>query len=204
LERRWPGGRLAIQNEETPGKWTGRFNSEDGKTFAVEDRHIREKFGLLFVNFHSADGPNVPDGLDSFRHDLESADLNRLVPVDNEPDEIEISTNWKSIVEISLDETHVGSVHPGLGGAMAGCLDYQVSKGVRRWRQPLVFTWTANLKLLAYLTLAGAVSRPIEWTYFWIFPGLELEIYPEQVVYYQVIPAAPNRTYKRSVRLARK
>jgi phenylpropionate dioxygenase-like ring-hydroxylating dioxygenase large terminal subunit len=115
-----------------------------------------------------------------------------------------IAANWKLLVEISLDETHVESVHPQVAAFLSGAEGYVRHANIRRWHQGLSVRGRADWKSRLYFHLARhKVSAPekLRWTYLWIFPGTEIEIYPEQIAYYQTLPVTPELSLKRALRL---
>ncbi len=158
--------------------------------------------GLVFISFRP-DGRDIAAAFSPFLEELREHQVSSCSPLGRKADVKEIDVNWKLLVEISLDETHVPSVHPQVAGLMGGAHSYRRHKDVRRWHQTLIPNGKMCLAAKAYVRLLQLTHGPsLEWIYLWIFPGAEIEIYPEQIAYYQTIPISPTRSLKRARRLA--
>lgn len=158
--------------------------------------------GLVFVHL-GRPRFNMSDSFAPFREELIEARVSESRPL-AAVHEAQIPANWKLLVEISLDETHVESVHPQVADFLTGAEGYVRHANIRRWHQGLSARGRTDWKSRLYFHLARRkVSSPekLRWTYLWIFPGTEIEIYPEQIAYYQTLPLSPNSSLKRSLRL---
>jgi phenylpropionate dioxygenase-like ring-hydroxylating dioxygenase large terminal subunit len=199
------GGTLRAQLFEDRVVVEFKAEGIDAPFVSFPDDKLRVFQGLIFYCLGSAKFP-IEESLSPFSAELAGALIEDVQPISAEH-KIVIEANWKLVVEISLDETHVEMVHPEYAHLMSGATGYVSHKDVRRWHQALSLNthnnWIGNI-YLAILSLLRGTRKGHRWSYFWIFPGLELEIYPEQIIYYQIIPTSPTTTLKLSRRLGRR
>lgn len=200
LRRLWVASSVVSVFFDESGHLRCEFQLSGGGTRPGE---IREIMGLVFVALELPE-LEISECFAPFLEELGRNRLEEVRPVSRSSEKI-IPANWKILVEISLDETHVDSVHPQLKGVMAGAINYKTHHSLRRWDQPLLEPVFDFNPLVLYLKLRRFLFPKMKglthWTYFWNFPGMELEFYPEQFAYYQVVPLTPDSTLKRSLSL---
>jgi phenylpropionate dioxygenase-like ring-hydroxylating dioxygenase large terminal subunit len=109
--------------------------------------------------------------------------------------------NWKTFIEVYLEDYHVGPFHPGLGSFVA-CDDLRWEFGERHSVQtvgvrnaltrpgsPVYRRW--HDALLAYL---GGRTPPFGAIWLTLFPTVMVEWYPHVLVVSTLVPQGPDRT----------
>ena len=113
----------------------------------------------------------------------------------------ECAYNWKTFIEVYLEDYHVGPFHPGLGGFVA-CEDLRwefgqhhsvqtvgVHKALERPGSPAYQRW--HDAVLKYRNGVPPAHGAIWLTY---FPTLMVEWYPHVLVVSHLIPKGPQKT----------
>lgn len=176
------------------------IKSSLGDILFVEPPCIEVIFGMVFY----ARNKKNPLMIQSLSGDFLNCKMQEYQPLDEFQEVIEVSCNWKLLVEISLDETHVAEVHPEYSQLMRGATGYRSCHGVRNWQQQVGFPGLRSVSAIIYWLLLVLLKQKKEWNYLWIFPNLEIEIYPEQAIIYQIIPISESKTLKVSRRYGSK
>jgi choline monooxygenase len=136
---------------------------------------------LVFVNLDSA-AETLPSFLgelvsDMPRHDYSGFRLARQK-------RWELDCNWKVYVDNYLEGYHIPIVHPGLFRE----LDYPNYRTETKRSYSIQFAPTRNPERIR--TAAG----DDEVRYFWIFPNLMLNVYPDNFSTNLILPLGPERT----------
>jgi choline monooxygenase len=162
----------------------------DASQVCLPSFRVEEWGGFVFVNL-SAAGPGLAGALGEIpaqtrRLPLDRMSLYRRV-------EYELACNWKTYVDNYLEGYHIPLVHPGLFRE----LDYsayrvETYEGYSRQRAPL--RPRGEDALFARSVQDGA---PAVALYYWVFPNLMLNLYPDNVQVNLVQPLAPERTMTR-------
>lgn len=154
------------------------FNRDD---FSLPRFCVEEWNELVFVNLDRAAAP-----LAAFLGDL----VNRLAPREHagyrlaERKEWSLNCNWKVYVDNYLEGYHIPIVHPGLFRE----LDYP---SYRTETQPNYSIQHAPLKRPERVRVSDPAA---EIDYFWIWPNLMLNVYPDNFSTNLIVPLGPTRT----------
>lgn len=165
----------------------------------VEAISVEIIFGMVFCLWNK-NKQSISKSFAPYSEDFLHFKMQEHKPLASSQQVMEVSCNWKLLVEISLDETHVIEVHPEYSQLMKGATDYRAHNGIRSWQQRVGFPGFKNIFAMMYWILIVVLKMKKKWTYFWIFPNLEIEIYPEQVIIYQIVPISPQKSLKISSR----
>ena len=114
----------------------------------------------------------------------------------------ECNYNWKSFIEVYLEDYHVGPFHPGLGQFVT-CDDLKwefapwASVQTRRHQQQAREAWHEGLRQVARRGAALSTTAQIPphgaiWLTY--YPNVMVEWYPHVLVVSTLIPKAPDRT----------
>ena len=150
---------------------------------------------IVFVNL-IGNAQSLEEYLKPMTDRLVGYDFSTLTPAGEL--EWELNCNWKLVNENFIEPYHVFAVHPGLlkFGPMSGrrasefdahCFynDYQFPEPERG----------RGLGLPYFSELSGKLAHQAIW--FHLFPSLTLEIFPDQMAVWQLIPLSPSRTLER-------
>jgi phenylpropionate dioxygenase-like ring-hydroxylating dioxygenase large terminal subunit len=175
------------------------------KTFAKLDKPdlglkaiVLEVFqGFVFVRF-DADGPGVAERMAPYAEELAHYRLPDMRPLERVwNDEIEV--DWKNVWDNYLEGYHFATGHPGLSDLMGQDYDYEAGPhGTARlshsMRAKPCKTWSAR----HYRTLLREAEHLPEsmrrrWSYFFLFPGMAFDIYPDRMDFFRVLPSGPGK-----------
>jgi choline monooxygenase len=147
------------------------------------------EFGpLAFVNLDGA-APDLGRVLGEMA--TEAADLGRLRFFRRH--DYEVACNWKVYVDNYLEGYHIPIVHPGLFREIEYAA-YRVETRERHSRQHAPLRSPSPDSPYRCGVEAG---KPPEALYYWLFPNLMLNVYPDHVQVNLVLPLGPERTLVR-------
>ena len=193
--------------------WT--YDSTDGRLLGVPEHRnypeldkealgliparVEELAGLVFINLdmHAAPLAEVTAGLGER---LQRYRIGELAPFGVKGAEGSQPANWKIVVENYLEGYHVPIAHPGL----MRLLDYQ-NYGVETHRDwawfeaPLRDAPSSNRMERTYQRLARPMPGLDEsdrhvWRYAVIYPNTAIDLYPDQVNVWQILPSGTSAT----------
>ena len=154
--------------------------------------------GLVFVNLDPEATP-LAELLGDLPQRLERYDIPSLVRADGGRDDTQ-GANWKVVADNYLEGYHVPIAHPGL----MRLLDYERYERRHRRRLRLVRGADAHRAIgephqRLYQRLVRADGRLTEadrdvWRYVFIYPNTAIDLYPDQVGWWQINPDGPERT----------
>ncbi len=109
--------------------------------------------------------------------------------------------NWKTFIEVYLEDYHVGPFHPGLGGFVA-CDDLRWEFGRHHSVQTvglqpsLAKAGSAAYRRWQDAVLAQHPEQPLKHGAIWLtlYPGVMVEWYPHVLVVSTLLPQGPQRT----------
>ncbi len=167
----------------------------DLKDFGLVPIQVAEWGPLIFVNLD----PSAPAFADEFADIIREVaekgfDLGRMAPVERR--DYDIACNWKVYVDNYLEGYHIPIVHPGLFQE----LDYDQYEVVtyRRHSKQYAPVRKASGETAAERPYGryvdGDASSTAEALYYWIFPNLMLNIYPDNISTNVILPTALDRT----------
>jgi choline monooxygenase len=152
----------------------------DRAAFCLPRFRIESWCGLLFVNLDPA-APPLAEVLGDLAAHLESRGMSRYRLAHRKV--WELDCNWKVYVDNYLEGYHIPIVHPGLFRE----IDYpKYRTETRRWYS-IQHAPAKNAKRMR-------AGNDEEAEYFWLFPNLMLNIYPDNFSTNLIVPLGPGRT----------
>ncbi|HUP49793.1 MAG TPA: SRPBCC family protein [Thermoanaerobaculia bacterium] len=153
----------------------------DRGDFTLPQFRVEEWNGLLFANLD----PSAPPLLEFLGHltrDMPSNDYAAFRLAARK--EWELECNWKVYVDNYLEGYHIPIVHPGLFRE----LDYPNYRTETKGNYSIQFAPTRRPERIR---TAGGDDQV---RYFWIYPNLMLNVYPDNFSTNLVVPLGPHRT----------
>jgi choline monooxygenase len=142
---------------------------------------------LLFVNLDAA-SPDLTSFLGTIPAETRDLPIGRMrlwKQVD-----YEIACNWKVYVDNYLEGYHIPIVHPGLF-RLLDYRAYRVETAALHSKQHAPIRSESGVPVPS-----GAAAAP-EALYYWLFPNLMLNFYPDNLQINVVVPISPERTLAR-------
>jgi len=163
--------------------------------------HMEVALGFVWVCL-AADAPPPPaQAWAPFREELAPCRLEELVPT--QPMFLqEWDVDWKIAMDNYLESYHVPIGHPGLNRMMTPDYEDQrgapgIARGISWLREAPSSRWSERI----YQKHVGAVTAPYlpeahrrSWRFYSCLPNLGLDIMPEQMDFFQVLPKGPGKT----------
>jgi choline monooxygenase len=145
---------------------------------------------LVFVNL-DADAPSLSDALGEIPAETAELDLSAMCLYRRH--DYEIACNWKVYVDNYLEGYHIPVVHPGLFREIDyGAYRVETRGQHSRHHAPV----RSKSKDSLYRRHLGT-SRGPEALYYWLFPNLMLNVYPDNVQVNLIVPLGHERTLTR-------
>ncbi|MBI3449097.1 MAG: Rieske 2Fe-2S domain-containing protein [Acidobacteria bacterium] len=141
---------------------------------------------LVFVNLDGSAEP-LEDWLSDVAGRTAGVDMASMVPVERR--EYTVECNWKVYVDNYLEGYHIPVVHPSLYRE----IDYAAYR---------TEVYRASSRQIAPLRRSGDLARRFASSgepgdtalYFWIFPNLMINVYPDNFSTNLILPVGPDRT----------
>ncbi len=167
---------------------TPEFDGVEG--FVLEEQALPEFrietwLGLLFVHLDAA-APSLTSVLDDLPGRLDGRNLKSLRLARRK--EWTVECNWKVYVDNYLEGYHIPIVHPGLMKE----IDY--ARYETQTRAAYSIQHSPIKKSAANRLRAGASASGEEAMYFWIYPNLMLNVYPDNFSTNLILPLSHDRT----------
>jgi phenylpropionate dioxygenase-like ring-hydroxylating dioxygenase large terminal subunit len=167
------------------------------------------QFGFVFVNL--AGDPLPLDTIwGDFASDFSAHRFETLQPLG--PLYVEHwEVDWKIAMDNYLESYHVPIGHPGLFRMLTPDYDDQtnlptgVARGISWLRERPSSKWSERM----YQKLVGQVTRDLpephrrRWTFYSMLPNLGIDVFPEQMDFFQVLPRGPGKCTIRGGSFAR-
>jgi phenylpropionate dioxygenase-like ring-hydroxylating dioxygenase large terminal subunit len=163
--------------------------------------HMEVALGFVWVCL-SADAPPPPSQLWApIAEELAPYRLEELVPTQPVYRE-EWAVDWKIAMDNYLESYHVPIGHPGLNRLFTPDYEDQrgvpgIARGISWMREAHSSRWSERL----YQTYVAQVTAPHlpephrrSWRFYSCLPNLGIDIMPEQIDFFQVLPRGPGRT----------
>lgn len=184
------------------------FPGLDKGDFGLQPVKIDMVMGLVLVCLDGDPQP-VSEKLQPFMEDLAPYRIEDMVPL-GEPYEEVWQANWKIAMDNYLESYHVPVGHPGLNRMFTP--DYigqirtpdGIGYGVGQYHP----TYSPNWGEREYQKLSPKVATHLpegsrrRWRYFSVLPNMGIDVFPDQIDFFQVIPDGPNRTRVRGANFA--
>ncbi len=163
--------------------------------------HVEVALGFVWVCLAAAAPPPPAEVWAPVMEELVPYRLEELVPT--QPPYVEVwDVDWKIAMDNYLESYHVPTGHPGLNRLFTP--DYQDQRGVPgiargySWmREAPSSRWSERI----YQKHVAAVMAPHlpepqrrSWRFYSCLPNLGLDIMPEQMDFFQVLPGGPGKT----------
>lgn len=150
-----------------------------------------EEWGpFVFVNI-SQEGPSLQETLGTIPEETRRLPLERMSLYRRA--DYELECNWKTYVDNSLEGYHIPFSHPGLFKELEHAA-YRVETFALHSRQRAPLRTREEGALFSRSLRDGARAEAL---YYWVFPNLMLNFYPDSLQVSQVLPLAPERTLTR-------
>jgi phenylpropionate dioxygenase-like ring-hydroxylating dioxygenase large terminal subunit len=167
------------------------------------------RFGFVFVNL-AGDPPPLETLWGSFLNDFTPHQFETLEPVG--PLYIEHwDVDWKVAMDNYLESYHVPIGHPGLFRMFTPDYDDMtnlptgVARGISWLRDRPSSKWSERM----YQQLIGQVATHLpeehrkRWTFYSMLPNLGVDVFPDQMDFFQVLPRGPGKCTIRGGSFAR-
>lgn len=178
------------------------FKGLDRAQHGLRPVHVNTAFGFVFVCLSAADGvypPPVSQVWGKLGDELKAHRTEDMVPLGAITSEV-WNVDWKIAMDNYLESYHVPIGHPGLYRMFTPDYDDQsnvpsVARGTSWLRDKRSAKWSEGL----YQSLiARAVPHLPEdqrncWRFYSALPNLGIDVYPDQLDFFQVLPAGPGR-----------
>ena len=177
-----------------------RLDKDNLGLFPVESEVF---LGFVFVRL-APGGPSVAERYAPYRAELEAHRLEELEPIAPYW-QGEIAADWKNVWDNYLEDYHFPTGHPGLSGLMQKDYERQPDGTTRtirlahEMRDNPVGGWATR----AYASLLPRVSDHLpeelrkRWSYLFLYPAVSLELYPDLVDFFHIVPLGPGRSMLR-------
>lgn len=160
--------------------------------------------GFVFVRLRDDGGPGLEEMWAPYREGMEAyrvPEMEALTPID----ETEWPCDWKIAVDNNLECYHIMMGHPGLNrmfGLQPLNMDIQetgVCSTISRFKEEYSPVWTERI----YQERIGRVAthlpedRRNAWAFYTMMPNLGLDLYPDSIDFFQILPLGPERCVAR-------
>jgi hypothetical protein len=109
--------------------------------------------------------------------------------------------DWKLAMDNYLESYHVPIGHPGLARMFTPDYEDQrgipgLARGISWVRDRLSARWAEQIytKHIADVATHLPVDNRRSWRFYSMLPNLGIDLFPEQIDFFQVLPGGPNRT----------
>ena len=158
--------------------------------------------GFVFARLRDG-GPSVAERYAPYADELAAYRIEEMVPI-ADLWEGEIRGDWKNVWDNYLEDYHFATGHPGLSALMgkdyAREPDY-AGRTIRlshSMRDRVEGAWSTRMYAG---TLPDRDDLPEDqrrrWSYYFLYPAVSLETYPDMVDFFHVVPLAPGRSMLR-------
>jgi phenylpropionate dioxygenase-like ring-hydroxylating dioxygenase large terminal subunit len=176
------------------------FPGLDRSQFALKAITSEVMFGFVFVCL--ADTAPVPLASiwEGFAHELVPHRFEDMVPLGPLSTEY-WDCDWKIAMDNYLESYHVPIGHPGLFRMFTPDYEDQlnlptgVARGISWFRDRLSTRWSERL----YQQLVGKVTQELpephrrRWSFYSMLPNLGIDVFPDQMDFFQVLPRGPGK-----------
>lgn len=174
------------------------FPGLDRAVHSLKPIRVDHAFGFVFVCL-SGDPPSVMEAWGPLAQELAPYRFEEMVPLS--PITYETwNVDWKIAMDNYLESYHVPIGHPGLYRMFTPDYDDQASvpgiaRGVSWLRAQPSPRWSEGL----YQRMIGQASQHLPqdarrcWRFYSMLPNLGIDIFPDQIDFFQVLPSGPGR-----------
>lgn len=188
---RLDGALLGVAARET-------FADLDRSDLGLRPVKLDVAFGFVFVAL-AGDPPPVAATWGTFADELQPYRFQDMVPLTPITTET-WNVDWKIAMDNYLESYHVPIGHPGLYRMFTPDYDDQrgvpgVARGISWFREQPSPRWAER----RYQQLVGQVAQHLPeanrrcWRFYSMLPNLGIDVFPEQMDFFQVLPAGPGK-----------
>jgi phenylpropionate dioxygenase-like ring-hydroxylating dioxygenase large terminal subunit len=193
---RQDGSLIGVPNRDT-------FPGMDRTQFSLKTVKVDVAFSFVFVALRGDPTP-VSTVWGALSDELRPYRLEDMVPLG--PISFETwDVDWKIAIDNYLESYHVPIGHPGLNRMFTPDYEDQhsvpgVARGVSWLREQESSRWSERM----YQRLVGRIATDLpepqrrSWRFYSALPNLGIDVFPEQMDFFQVLPAGPGKCTIRS------
>lgn len=160
--------------------------------------------GFIFVRLRDNGGPHPDQLWAPYREDVDQyrvPEMEALTPID----ETEWPCDWKIAVDNNLECYHVMMGHPGLNRMFGlqpmnmDTLDTGISCTISQFKEQYSPVWTERTYQQRIGDMATHLpeERRRAWAFYTMQPNLGLDLYPDSIDFFQILPVGPERCVAR-------
>jgi len=178
------------------------FPGLDKPEFGLTKIEVEVWMGFVFVKFREG-GPSVADRMAPYAAELAPYRFEEMVPA-GEIWKRDTGVDWKNVMDNYLEGYHVPVGHPGLYrlfgvGYETDVQPNQVSRAMHWLRDTPSENWSER----RYQTLLPEIDhlpqdRRRAWAYYTMLPNVAIDVYPDQIDFFHVVPTGPGKSRIRS------
>ena len=193
---RTDGSLLAIPSAET-------FPGADRAALGLVEARVGIALGFVFVALHG-DPPPVAAAWQPFLEELAPYRLEEMLPLGPITEE-SWDADWKVAMDNYLESYHVPVGHPGLNRMFTP--DYAdqrhapgIARGIGHLRPQESARWAerAYQRNVARIVTDLPEDYRRSWRFYSALPNLGIDLFPEQIDFFQIVPRGPGRCTIRS------
>lgn len=189
---RYDGGLIGIPSKET-------FADLDRSAYGLMP--VRHEVFLGFVWICLAGDPPPPSvTLAPLAEEFAPYRLDEVMPLTPISEEV-WSVDWKLAMDNYLESYHVPIGHPGLNRMFTPDYEDQrgvpgVARGISWLRETPSSRWSERLytKHIARVATHLPEENRRSWRFYSVLPNLGIDLFPDQIDFFQVLPGGPGRT----------
>ncbi|MGO8971923.1 MAG: aromatic ring-hydroxylating oxygenase subunit alpha [Steroidobacteraceae bacterium] len=179
------------------------FPGLDRNDFSLKTVRIDVAFGFVFVALRG-DPPPVSQVWGSLANELSEYRVAEMVPLG--PISYDTwNVDWKIAIDNYLESYHVPIGHPGLNRMFTPDYEDQsavasVARGISWLREQESSKWSERM----YQRLAPKIATHLPdkqrraWRFYSALPNLGIDVFPDQMDFFQVLPMGPGKCVVRS------
>ena len=180
------------------------FPGLDKNCFGLKPVELQVFFGFVFVRLIDDGGPTLEQIWAPYLEDLELYRMPEMKPL-SPIDETEWPCDWKIGVDNNLECYHIMMGHPGLN-RMFGLQPMNseihetgVSSTVSHFKDQPSPVWTerAYQERITGVATHLPEDRRDAWAFYTMLPNLGLDLYPDSIDFFQILPLGPERCVAR-------
>src|SRR5271166_263343 len=179
------------------------FPGLDRGEFSLKPVRTDTAFGFVFVALRG-DPPPVSKVWGALAEELTAYRMEEMVPLGPITTDT-WNVDWKIAIDNYLESYHVPIGHPGLNRMFTPDYEDQtavasVARGVSWLREKESSVWSERM----YQRLVGRIATHLpekerrSWRFYSALPNLGIDVFPDQMDFFQVLPSGPGKCMVRS------
>lgn len=175
------------------------FPGIDREAFGLKPVHVSLLFGLVFVCVAESPPVEPATAWAGLRHEIEPYRIDAMQPLGPIGEE-HWDVDWKVAMDNYLESYHVPIGHPGLNRLATPDYEDQnsvpgIARGIGWLRDTPSPRWSerAYQELLVRTPIDLPEPQRRSWRFYSMLPNLGIDLYPEQVDFFQILPRAPGK-----------